>query len=191
MHEPLTTTGVLRKLWIGEADKYRDHLLRLDTESRHSRFGMGVSDTFIEAYVDTALSLDAVVHGFFVDGVLRGAAELRPLGPQQADAAEVAFSVEKGWQAGGIGTTLMGRTILAARNRGLTTLYMSCLSHNRSMQKIARKFEAELSFDRTEASARLSAPLATPLSWVRELFADGSDFTTAALDVQSRMLRPV
>lgn len=189
MHEPLTITGVIRKLWIGEADKYRDHLLRLDAESRHSRFGMGVSDAFIEAYVDTALSLDAVVHGFFVDGVLRGAAELRPLGPHHSDGAEVAFSVEKDWQAGGIGTALMGRTILAARNRGLTTLYMSCLAHNRSMQKIARKYEAELSFDRTEASARLATPLANPLSWVRELFTDGTDFATAALDVQSRLLR--
>ena len=80
MQEPLADGGVIRKLWIGEANRYRDHLLRLDLESRHSRFGGGVSDQFILDYVDTTFGLGSVVHGFFADGVLRGAAELRPLG---------------------------------------------------------------------------------------------------------------
>ena len=82
MQEPLADGGVIRKLWIGEAARYRDHLLRLDSESRHSRFGGGVSDDFIRNYVDTTFGLGSVVHGFFADGVLRGAAELRPLGPR-------------------------------------------------------------------------------------------------------------
>ena len=58
---------VVRKLWIGEAARYRDHLLRLDAESRHSRFGGGVSDDFIIAYVKTTYGLGSVVHGFFAD----------------------------------------------------------------------------------------------------------------------------
>src|SRR4051794_21722571 len=44
MPEPLADDGLIRKLWIGEAARYRDHLLRLDDASRHSRFGGGVSD---------------------------------------------------------------------------------------------------------------------------------------------------
>ena len=47
MQEVLPDGGVIRKLWIGEHNKYREHLLRLDTASRHSRFGGGVSDDFI------------------------------------------------------------------------------------------------------------------------------------------------
>ena len=47
MQEVLPDGGVIRKLWIGEHNKYRDHLLRLDSASRHSRFGGGVSDDFI------------------------------------------------------------------------------------------------------------------------------------------------
>ena len=39
MDEPLPDGGMIRKLWIGERDAYRDHLLRLDTESRRNRFG--------------------------------------------------------------------------------------------------------------------------------------------------------
>ena len=79
MHETLTD-GVIRKLWIDRAGPYRDHLLRLDADSRRSRFGGAVSDEFIINYIELSLGLDAVIHGFFVDGVLRGVAELRPLG---------------------------------------------------------------------------------------------------------------
>ena len=68
MQEPLADGGVIRKLWIGEAARYRDHLLRLDQGSRHSRFGGGVSDEFIENYVATTFGLGSVVHGFFAGG---------------------------------------------------------------------------------------------------------------------------
>ena len=50
MQDVLPDGGVIRKLWIGETDKYRDHLLRLDSASRHNRFGGGVSDDFIRNY---------------------------------------------------------------------------------------------------------------------------------------------
>ena len=78
------TDGVIRKLWIDRAGPYRDHLLRLDADSRRSRFGGAVSDAFITNYIELSLGLDAVIHGFFVDGVLRGVAELRPLGGEPA-----------------------------------------------------------------------------------------------------------
>src|ERR1700683_2592542 len=80
MQGVLPEGGVIRKLWIGETEKYRDHMLRLDPASRRSRFGGGVSDDFIRSYVDLTISLEAVVHGFFIDGEMRGAAELRQLG---------------------------------------------------------------------------------------------------------------
>src|SRR5205823_8894997 len=80
MYEPLMDGGgIIRKLRIVEAERYREHLLRLDPESRRSRFGGAVSDGFILRYSEPSALTDAVIHGFFVDGVLRGAAELRPL----------------------------------------------------------------------------------------------------------------
>jgi len=85
--------GVIRKLWIDRAGPYRDPLLRLDAESRRNRFGGAVSDEFIHKYIALPIGLDAVIHGYFVDGVLRGVAELRPLGPGLTDEAEAAFSM--------------------------------------------------------------------------------------------------
>jgi len=189
MQDLLAGTGIIRKLWLGETDRYRDHLLRLDADSRHSRFGGGVSDEFIRNYVSTTFGLSAVVHGFFVDGVLRGAAELRPLGPAFVREAEAALSIEGDWQSHGVGSALLGRTLLAARNRGIKTLHMACLANNRRMQELARKFAAELSFDFGGVVGEVAAPRPTPLSVLREVVADNCGFATAVLDVHSRMLK--
>jgi GNAT superfamily N-acetyltransferase len=189
MQDVLPEGGVIRKLWIGEAAKYCDHVLRLDAASRHARFGGGVSDDFIRHYVDLSISLDALVHGFFVDGMMRGAAELRPLGLHFQHQAEAAISVEQPWQSHGVGSALLRRTLLAARNRGFRLLHMACLADNRRMQQLARKFDAELSFDFGSVVGEVESSRATPLSLIRELMADGHGFATAMLDLHSRMLR--
>jgi len=190
MQEFLIDGARIRKLWIGETDIYRDHLLRLDIDSRHSRFGGGVSDDFIRNYAALSRSLDAVVHGFFVDGTLRGVGELRPLGASLAHEAEAAFSVEQPWQSHGVGSALLERTLLAARNRGLKHVHMACLANNQRMQQLALKFDAELSFDFGGVVGEVQAPHPTPLSVMRELVADGTGFATAMLDVQSRLMKP-
>jgi GNAT superfamily N-acetyltransferase len=132
-----------------------------------------------------------VVHGFFVDGIMRGAAELRPLGPAFGREAEAAFSIEAHWQSHGVGSVLLDRTLLAARNRGLKKLHMACLANNRRMQELARKFAAELSFDFGGVVGEVAAARPTPLSVLREFVSDGHGFATAVLDVQSRLLRPI
>jgi GNAT superfamily N-acetyltransferase len=190
MQEPLPDGGMIRKLWIGEVDQYREHLLRLDAESRRNRFGGSVSDEFLRNYVDLSFGLDAVLHGFFIDGVMRGAAELRPLGPPFAKEAEAAFSIERTWQSHGVGSALLERTLLVARNRGIASLHMACLAENRRMQQLARKFDAELSFDFGSVIGEVEQPSPTPLSLMREFVADSTGFATAVLDVQKRLLNP-
>jgi GNAT superfamily N-acetyltransferase len=189
MHDHLIDGGVIRKLWIDRAGPYRDHLLRLDKESRRNRFGGAVSDEFIVNYIELSLGLDAVIHGFFVEGVLRGVAELRPLGNGFADEAEAAFSIEKDWQSHGVGSALLERTLLAARNRGIKLLHMACLANNARMVDLARKFDADLKFDFGSVVGEVEAPHPTPLSLWREMVADGHGFATAMFDVQQRMLR--
>jgi GNAT superfamily N-acetyltransferase len=190
MDELFVDGGMIRKLWLGEAKAYRDHLLRLDRESRHNRFGGAVGDGFVAAYAVGAMRGRAVVHGFLVDRVLRGVAELKPFGAAFPTEAEVAFSIETPWQSHGVGSALLERTLLAARNRGIKLVHMACLAANARMQQLARKYEAELSFDMGSVVGEVAAPQATPLSVFREMLADGHGFATAVLDVQARMLRP-
>lgn len=191
MQEPLPGGGTVRKLWPTETDAYRDHLLRLDPESRNTRFSGAVADEVIVRHAATANEFGVVVHGFFVDGVLRGAGELRPLGPLFSHEAEAAFSIEQDWQSHGVGTALMERTLLSARNRGIKLLRMDCLAGNRRMQQLARKFEAGLSFDFGSVVGQVAAPRSTPLSLMREAFADANGVVATLFDAQAKMLGAV
>ncbi len=190
MQEPLPDGGMIRKLWISETDAYRDHLLRLDHESRTKRFSGPVSDDFIARHAASANGLRVVVHGFFVDGVLRGAAELRALGSVFARDGEAAFSIEQPWQSHGVGTELLERTLLSARNRGVKLLQMHCLAENQRMQQLARKFEADLKFDFGSVVGEVDQRRLTPLSLVREAVADAHDVTSTILQVQAKLLDP-
>jgi len=178
------TPGIIRKLWAGEAEIFKDHLLRLDGESRRFRFGSAVSAEFVERYAARAFRSGAIVHGYFVDGTLRAAAELYPMGDVLPGEAEAAFSVEREFQNHGLGTLLLDRVILAARNRGIRTLCLSCLSQNRRMQQIVRKFDAELSFDADEVMAEVKAPYPTALSLAQEAAAEAQGVAGAVLQAQ-------
>jgi GNAT superfamily N-acetyltransferase len=188
MSDLLPNGGLIRKLWSGDRDLYRDHLLRLDSASRRSRFGGGVSDDFIHNYVDLSPRLGSVLHGFFADGVLRGVGELRPLG--ESHEAEAALSIERPWQNHGVGSALLERTLLSARNRGVKRLHMACLADNLPMQHLVRKFGAELAFDFGSVESELVTSHPTALSLLRESYADAAGFAIAALDLQQQRLRP-
>ncbi len=184
----VTTDGIVRKLWGSDAEAYGNHLLRLDAASRRNRFGGTVADDFIRRHAESAFEPENVIYGFVAEGMLRGAAELRPFGPN-AGHAEAAFSIERRWQSHGVGTELLERTLLAARNRGIRQLHITCLSENQRMQQLARKFDAELRRDEDCVVGEVEAPYPTPMSLMREMIVDGAGAATAMLDTQRRMLK--
>jgi GNAT superfamily N-acetyltransferase len=178
-----------RKLWISDTGALKAHLLRLDPESRRMRFGTPVSDFFIAQYAENALGSHSISHGYFVDGVLRGVAELRGFRGVASGDAEAAFSVEQDFQNRGIGTELFGRTVLAARNRGISKLFVNFLSQNQRMQAIAKKFDAILTFDSDGVHGKIDAPRANALSYWKEALTDGQDIADTVLQTHARTLR--
>jgi RimJ/RimL family protein N-acetyltransferase len=189
MSEKRMPSGIVRKLWPSETDKFCDHLLRLDKESRRLRFAHGVSDAFIKDYSTRMNRMGSLVFGFLVDGEVRGAAELRKLGDTWGREAEAAMSVEKALQDLGIGTELMGKVIRAAQNRGVHLLYMSCLAENVRMQAIARKYEAQLRFEYGEVVGKIVPDGADYVSILTEAVEDRVGFMMAVLDLQVRLVR--
>jgi GNAT superfamily N-acetyltransferase len=181
--------GTIRKLWPQEAKRFRDHLLRLDKDSRRMRFAHGVSDTFIEDYAARMTEMGSVVFAYIVEDEVRAVAELRKLGDTWGTEAEAAFSVERGFQNQGIGSELMGRVIRAARNRGIQRLYMSCLAENGKMQSIARKHEADLRFEYGEVIGEIVPDSANYFSIVAEAVEDRVGFLMAVLDLQRRFVK--
>ncbi len=189
MSEHRNWGGSIRKLWPTESEKFRDHLLRLDKESRRMRFAHGVSDGFIKDYAARVGDMGSVVYGFFVDGQMRAAAELRKLGDVWGREAEAAFSVEQAWQDMGLGTDLMGRVIRAARNRGVLHLYMSCLAQNTKMQAIARKHGADLRFEYGEVVGDIVPQEPNYFSVLAEAVEDRVGYMLAVLDLQERLTK--
>lgn len=181
--------GAFRKLFAGEADKFRDHLLRLSADCRRMRFAHAVSDSFIEEYADRMGENGAIVYGYFVDGVLRGAAELRKLSDTWGHEAEAAFSVEAGHQDHGVGSELMGRIIRTARNRGVQRLYMICLAENARMRAIADKYDAELRFEYDEVVGEIVPDGPSYFSLLAEAVEDRVGYMLAVLDTQARLAR--
>jgi RimJ/RimL family protein N-acetyltransferase len=182
--------GHIRRLWPGEEAALRDHLLRLDPESRRSRFGSPVNRHFMEQYASRALRGDSILHGFFADGDLRGVGELRGYGNAIPNEAEAAFSLERKWQGRGVGNELLERTILSARNRGIRSIRLNCLAENRRMQAIAKKHEAHLRLRADEVVGEVINSGATPLSMAREWMFESFGLATAMLDMRRRTSDP-
>ena len=145
----------VRRLWPGDGERILAHFRRLDDDSRRLRFGRAVSDDFLARYCGDADWLRSILLGFFAEGELRGLGELRRLpGPAQR-IGEFAVTVESPWRGQGIGTSLLGRLAVLARNRGVHSVYMLCLLDNRPVQRIAAKLNASRSLTWGQVEGRI------------------------------------
>jgi len=189
MHEQTVPTGTIRKLWPTETAKFRDHLLRLDRQSRRMRFAHGVSDRFVEDYAARMADMGGIVYGYFEGEDVRAVAELKKLGDTWGREAEAAFSVEEPLQELGIGTLLMGRVIRAARNRGVQHLCVSCLAENSKMQAIARHFEAELRLEYGEVVGEIVPEGPNYFLLLAEAVEDRFGYMMAVLDLHNRVVK--
>lgn len=176
--------GEVRRLWLAERDLFREHLLRLDPLTRQQRFGTAVNDAFLENYATTTFGVGGLVYAYIEDGVVRGAAELRGLDDIVAQTGEAAFSVETDWRRSGIGGELFGRLITAARNRGIRTLYMTCLPQNAAMRRLAQKYAADLVGGYADVEGVIATGGPTPFTILDEALDNAQGFATLALSLQ-------
>lgn len=176
--------GEVRRLWLAERDLFREHLLRLDPLTRQQRFGTAANDAFLENYATTTFGVGGLVYAYIEDGVVRGAAELRGLDDIVAQTGEAAFSVETDWRRSGIGGELFGRLITAARNRGIRTLYMTCLPQNAAMRRLAQKYAADLVGGYADVEGVIATGGPTPFTILDEALDNAQGFATLALSLQ-------
>jgi ribosomal protein S18 acetylase RimI-like enzyme len=160
--------GRIRRLWAFERAKVHDHLLRLDGDDRLLRFGGYASAAQITAYCEQLDWSRALIVGYVEGGEVRGLGELKPIGDGWPRAAELAVSVERPYQNRGIGSALLRRLVVFARNRLLDRLYMICLIDNGKALRMARRLDGALRFDHGEAEARIEPPWPTPWTWLEE-----------------------
>jgi GNAT superfamily N-acetyltransferase len=138
----------------------RDHLLRLDPESRHDRFNGFMDAGFIERYARKCAEDGTVIIAYLEGGVVRGAAELHPPDQSSDSLPEIAFSVETSVRRHGLGSILFRKLIAEARSKGYRSLRITTGAQNQAMRALATKFGAHLTFRHGESTG--SIDLAQP-----------------------------
>jgi GNAT superfamily N-acetyltransferase len=138
-----------------ELPPLRDHLLRLDAESRRDRFHGFLDDGFIERYAAKCADDGTVIIAYFKDGVVRGAAELHPPDQSPDSLPEIAFSVEASVRRQGVGSILFKRLIAEARAKGYRSLRITTGAQNQAMRALAQKFGAQLIFRHGESTGSI------------------------------------
>lgn len=133
----------------------RDHLLRLDPESRHDRFNGFLDDGFIERYARKCADDGTVIIAYIEGGVVRGAAELHPPDKSSDSLPEIAFSVEASVRRHGVGSILFRKLIAEARSKGYRSLRITTGAQNQAMRALATKFGAHLTFRHGESTGSI------------------------------------
>lgn len=174
MQDPRINTemplGVIRQLRPSDLPKFREHLLRLDTESRRDRFNGPSNDAFVAAYADRAFRAGTTVIGYVEGDEVLGAAELHEIEGEGEPTGEIAFSVEQVLQHRGIGSKLFQRLIWHAHALGYTQLRVTTHPQNQAMKRLASRFNARLRFEggetvgliELEPAAEIFAPQVMP-----------------------------
>ena len=166
---------------LSERDRRRvlRHFLALDKDDRLLRFGSMVPDEQIETYVAKLDFTNDIVFGVYnrvfrlvgVGHLAFTSKEAHPDAIHYTDkekVAEFGVSVSKSARGQGVGSRLFERAATHCRNSDVDTLYMQCLSSNRTMMHIAKKAGMEIRREYGEADAHLHLPPPSPASVLAE-----------------------
>jgi GNAT superfamily N-acetyltransferase len=158
---------LIRELTRLERPALERHFLALQAEDRRLRFGAVLNDVAVRAYVTRIdFETDAAL-GVFDDRLqLVGAAHLG----RAEGHAELGISVLEGHRGKGIGGALLARSHTHARNWGVRTLFMHCLTENGAMMHLARKQGMLVAAAAGEADAWLGLPPADASSLFGAVF---------------------
>jgi GNAT superfamily N-acetyltransferase len=171
-----------RKLTPADSQEILHHLLRLDPLDRRCRFHAAASDESVADHVKKLDWMRAHMIGSFQGGKLRGLAELAFERLWMPRGAELAVTVEAPWRQRGVATQLVRRAAELARNRGITTLTMLCLTENQPMRRIASQLSGKLLLEDGQIVGQVGLPDPTPISVMMEAMERACDRFEAFAD---------
>ena len=178
---------LIRKLATAESALHAAHLLRLGEHDRAMRFMGYVNDAHIERYCGDAGHNERCVLAYFEEGIVRGVAEaVFDARPAWRGGCGLALSVESGHQGRGIGTELMRRAIVLARNRGAAPVRILFLRENRRMRALALKLGMTLAVNGTEIEASLRPQWPNQFTLLAENLGDGHAWWSRWLAAKAR-----
>ena len=177
---------IVRELSRLERPALEAHFLALGNEDRRLRFGIALGDSAVRAYVERIDFERDAAFGIFDDELrLTGVAHVA----RASGHAELGVSVLPDSRNRGYGAALLARALQRARNWGVRTLFMHCLSENGAMMHLARKQDMHIVAETGEADAWLKLPPADASSHFGEVFAQRVALFDHALRAQAAAAR--
>ena len=141
-HGRYACIGTYRFLTGNDAVSYRDHLTRLDINSRCARFSGAMTDAAIVGYVGRVAWERIDMMGYFVDGILRGVAEVHYDRSSAPVKAEIALSIENDFQNRRVGSKLMSIIVVILHEKSINNADVIYDTENKRMYYLAQKHGA-------------------------------------------------
>jgi GNAT superfamily N-acetyltransferase len=146
----------IKKLFDFHRPKVQEHFIRLDSDSRHSRFCAVMHDDNIISYVKKIDFTQNGIYGIFNDNLdIIGVGECVFHLTDKLKNAEV---VEKPYQNKGLGNLLMKKIVQFANVNNLKELTMYFLYDNSATKHLAKKYNFKAEYSSSEISGTIQIP---------------------------------
>lgn len=135
---------------------YRDHLLRLDKDSKYFRFGGAISDDAIVSFVDKVWSPNDTKYSHHVVGLFPND-EPYAVGHFHValnGKAEVSLGLEKQFRGRGLGKLILSSAFDTVSSYGYDEFTMDCLSRNQKIVKLIQSLRGEVIYEASGSEIR-------------------------------------
>lgn len=157
----------IKKLSDFNREQVKEHFLRLDPDSRRSRFCSTMIDENLCVY---AKNIDFIHNGIF--GIFNENLDIIGLGEcvfydkknGYSSIAEVAFSIEKPYQGKKLGNKIMQKVVQYANIHNLKELKMYFLKTNAATFHLAKKYNFKLEHYSSEISGTVKVNSISPIT---------------------------
>jgi GNAT superfamily N-acetyltransferase len=160
---------LVRKLTVLDAQRIIHNLTSLQGEDRRLRFGMMCNDDYIRDYVTKSFEQDSKWFGVdHIDGHLVATCHAAIVN----DEAELGCCVDEDFRGEGLAQQMFDRAVTWLRTKGITNVFMHCLTENAAMRHIARKNEMTVVSGYGDTDANVQVEPATPATILKDAYMD-------------------
>lgn len=156
----------IKRLSNYNRNKVQEHFLRLDPDSRRSRFCATMNNENLCNYVNNIDFIHNGIFGIFnenLDIIGIGECVFYDIKNGYSESAEVAFSIEKPYQGQKLGNKIMKKVVQYANIHNLKELKMYFLKTNAATFHLAKKYNFKLEHYSSEISGSIKVHNISPM----------------------------
>ena len=160
---------LVRKLSLLDKQRIINNLVGLQGEDRRLRFGTMCTDQYIIDYVTKSFEQESKWFGVdHIDGHLVATCHVAIYNGE----AELGCCVDEDFRGEGLAQQMFDRAVIWLRTKGITDVFMHCLTENAAMRHIARKNDMTVVSCCGDSDAKVEVSPATPVTFMEDSYMD-------------------